>query len=132
MNVRSRLRARWPHLLMYVLLSIGGILAFFYKSPTVDQYLNDWRVVVWAAFFFFGGSFSAYGLIRGNWGGEAVGIPFLISALSVYGVVLVYAGSRPTGNNVAIVTGLIILAFSVGLIGRWLEARRMLRIARNV
>jgi hypothetical protein len=115
---------------MYLLLMVSGIFAFTYKSPAVSQYLQPWVLAVWASFFTFGGFASAFGILKGNWAGEAVGLPFLGSALSVYGTALVWSGFSRS-NSVAVVTGIILLAFAIGILGRWRESRRMLRIARD-
>lgn len=133
MTLRARLKTKWPHIAIYLLLFVAGCLAFVYRSPAVEQRLSPWALYIWSSFFVLGGASSTYGMLRGNWGGEALGLPLLWAASTVYGAALTLRGFVGPGENngPAIVTGLIITSLAVYLLGRWCEAIQMLRISRE-
>lgn len=128
-----RLRAKWPLLLMYLVLVAAGVVSLVKPSPLVYSLIPGWVTIVWACFFTAGGAASAIGVARGDWAGEVIGLPLASSACALYsGALLVQATAFDQAAGAVVFVALLSAAYALGLAERWLIASSLLRLSRRV
>lgn len=130
-SLSNRIKMRWPYLIMYVLLGIVGIIVLVVPSITISESIRGLFAHIGAYFFIVGGGFSTFGLLRGALWGEATGLPMAASATLAYGIVLVERYTALSGVG-GLIIGMLFIAYSFGLLGRWIEVMRMLDISRRI
>lgn len=129
----GRLHTKWPLLVMYVMLTVAGVVSLARPSPVVYSLIPPWVTVAWAAFFALGGACSAVGVLRGDWAGEVIGLPLACSACALYSAALfVQASAYPERvSGAAWFVGLLVAAYAAGLGERWRNTWSLLRMSRS-
>lgn len=124
---------RWLLLGMYLVLIAAGVVSLIRPSPLVYSLIPGWVMVLWGSFFVGGATLSAAGVWRGNWAGEAIGLPLLASACALYATALWVQTAEfgPHATGAVVFTGLVIAALAIKLAERWLVALTLLRISRT-
>lgn len=124
---KRRVLAKWPWFVMYVTYLAAGILFAIYPSQAILTALQASIAYVWSAFLIAGSGVSLYGIVRDSWAGEIVGIPLVASSNAIFGVVLIAYGK----TSAADAFGSIFIGVSFGLLGRWIETRKIAKISQE-
>lgn len=125
---RASKTARISWAVAYLFLLMGGIVAFFSPSKTIESSLVEILVYGWATFLTLGGFACLIGKLQNNWAGEIIGLPLLAAANYIFGILLLLRG--PSTATIAI--GGLFLGFGTAFIGRWIELRRLARDNQEV
>lgn len=128
MTWKQRMRAKWPYVMMYAFYVIAGALTFIYPTQAILDALQSAFIYLWSIFIFGGSSLSLYGSLRDRFSGEVIGLPLLSAGNAIFGTALVGYGK----TSAAVAVGLIFWGIACGMIGRWIEMRALVRIAREV
>lgn len=105
---------------VYVGLSIAGLVGVFIPPPALDHYLTPAGTAVWAVYLTLGGIGALTGVLLDEWFGEFVFLSLLICGVGLYGIlVLVDAATDPAKS----VAGVLLLVLTLTLIVRWLTVR---------
>jgi hypothetical protein len=118
---RTSKLARVVWSMAYLLLFLGGIVAFLAPSQVVAKPLVTVLVYLWAVFLTAGGALCLGGKIKNNWAGEIIGLPLLAAANYVFGALLMINGV----TTAAIAIGGLFLGMGTACIGRWIELRKL-------
>lgn len=126
-SLRRRLKLRWLSLLADLFFMAAGAASIFIPPTSVTASTSQASTIVWASFLLVGGTLCALDILTGRHFGELTGQPLLISAVLMFGVVLVYRTSNGAGSRGAAVVGFLACALAVLLISRWVEVYRLHR-----
>lgn len=97
----------------YTLFGLAGLAAILWPAPSVAA-ATGWLAHLWAAWLVAGGILSAAGAATDRWLGESTGLPLLIAAFGVYGLVV-----ASSGRATSIAGALVLLALALVLVARW-------------
>lgn len=124
---RSDKKNRAAYAGMYLLLLVAGVFFLFYPSQVILNSLQTGLVLLWSIFMITGGASSLFGVLRNRWHGEVIGLPLLSASNSIFAIALfAYAHTAPPYGF-----GLIFMAFSFGLLARWRELRKLVKLAEG-
>lgn len=119
--MRVHHRYRKVRAVMYLLLVLAGLAAILSPSSLVQSQVGGAIVFVWSSALVISASLALYGALTDKWFGEYTGLPLLAASLSLYGFsALISAGGH---LSALLAYGLVVIAFSVGLLARWLDVR---------
>ena len=127
-SVRERLQTYWGEFLMYSFLTLAGILVLVFPPIAVNTILPVWTLVVWSSFFTIGGFPSLIGIIRATPAWKAL-LPLPASSLLLFAYALFYQFAEDRTRGASLFVGLLFVSFACGLIQRWIEAMRIVRIS---
>ena len=119
-------RAAWA--VCYLFFLVAGVIAFFLPAQVLMKVLVTTLVYTWASTLTVGGGVCLYGKLRGTWAGEIIGLPFLCGSNWIFGILLLLEGS----TSAAIAIGFLFCGVGAGLIGRWLELRKLAKANMEV
>jgi len=126
------LRPRPLASLMYFLYMGAGAAVLFLTSTGIRTLLGDFGFVVWNSFLFGGSLISLFGtLVVKRYAIEIVGYPFLLSAMGVYAIYLFSRLGSSQQPGAVLFLSLVFAAATTGLVGRLVEAGRVVLIQRN-
>lgn len=100
---------------MYGMLGVAGVAGLYVQSPTLANALGI-MTYAWAIFLILGGLCGLVACITDRWIFEFAGLPLLVSALTVYGLALVFF---PPLTSAKIAIGALMLSSAAGLATRW-------------
>lgn len=118
--------------IMYLFYLCAGGAFLFLTSDGIRQLLGVPGFIIWNSFYFGGALICLFGTIVKRYMVEVCGHPFLVAALAVYGIYLLqlYPGTGQTGTILGL--AFTFMAAGSGLIGRLIEAVKVILIQRAV
>lgn len=120
---------RTGRILMYLGLSISGILTTLFPSRLVEDQVGGPVVLCWSLGMLVSALTCFYGAVTDKWIGEYTGIPLLASVLGLYGLSALAASDS---HSLAILAyGLIVVSFASGLVARWRDLQVVKKAAED-
>lgn len=115
---------RWLSFICYSLFCMVGVTSAFYPLGSFTSSTSQIITYGWSAVLSIGGLLGLVGVLKRSPALEFAGIPVQVSAISVFGIVLVWRGIVGTNVNSqwgAIVVGMLMLALAAKLLARWFD-----------
>lgn len=109
--------------LMYLGLIFSGIFITLDPSELVARQVSDTVAYFWSISMALSALICACGAITDRWIGEFTGLPLLISVLAFYGISAILAYN--VSGFLVVGYGLTMIAFALGLIGRYRDVRKI-------
>lgn len=112
---------------MYGCLTGAGVMTVLFPSDLVEEQVGFVVVQIWSFFLVVSSLTAFYGAVTDRWIGEYVALPLLFTVMFLYGCsALLGAGLEPSP---LFAYGLVVIAFSAGLVARWQDVREVKRAA---
>lgn len=118
---------RVARILAYTLWILAGAILLFNPSQVISGSTRGLVIYVWALFIVLGGCLSLVGSLFNLWIGEFIGLPLTITALAVYGFVIVTAEPFSWAR---FAFGLLFFSLFLLAISRWQGIRDFIQTER--
>lgn len=119
---------RWLRTLVYLTVMAGGAWSLGWPSSTLVTHASGLIALAYGLAMLAGGSACLYGVARGRWVGELVGLPLVVPASAGLTIMLVTSVNQSLGRGTI---AAVALTCTLLLAERWRGVTRVVRIARE-
>lgn len=125
--MRRHRRANRARTFMYSCLAGAGLCTVLFPSQLVEDQVGFVVVEIWSVAMMVSSLTALYGAVTDRWIGEYVALPLLFTVMFLYGCsALLGAGLNPSP---LFAYGLVVIAFSAGLVARWQDVVKVKHVA---
>lgn len=111
---------RWVRSTTYLIFIGAGLVSLAAPSRVLEAELGHSWTLAWGIYLAAGGVLCLAGSATDRWLGEFAGLPLIGSAIFVYAAIILSTVTEATWR---LPPGLILMAFDVLLLDRWLDVR---------
>ena len=126
------IRPRWISAITYLLYSFAGASFIFLPNSGLKDLLGPVGFVVWNMMLSTGGFLGLIGVARKSSPIELVGLPGVITGLTVYSIYLFRESANSSSPGIIIGIACLLLASAVSMCGRVYEVHSISKISARV